>query len=65
MGRRVYADNILWVCCCCGFLPVVAIIKTCIIAVPVLILNVIPITFISIILLPHDIFLTYYTLYKT
>jgi hypothetical protein len=65
MGKRVYPDNIFWVCFCCGGLPIIASIKGALNIVPITLIHLVSMTLISIILLPHDIVLTYYTLCKT
>jgi hypothetical protein len=64
-GKRIYSNNPLWIICCCGCLPLIALIKSCIVVGLVIIIDVVGVTFISIILLPHDIWYSYYTLYKT
>ncbi len=64
MGRT-YPDNICWVCCCCGCLPIIGLIKGVIVVGPILIISFIGITGCAIVLLPHDIFLTYKALIKT
>lgn len=60
MGKRLYPDNWLWVCCCCGCLPIIGVLKGMITVAPSALLISLSCTIISIILLPHDIFLTYY-----
>lgn len=62
MGKRIHANNILWVCCCCGFLPFIGLFKGLIAFIPCTLIHVIPCTLIAIILLPHDIFFTYYSI---
>jgi len=64
MGR-VKSDNFLWICCCCGCLPLIGLIKGAILCVPILIIHFIPCTLIALVLLPHDIFYTYYTILAT
>jgi hypothetical protein len=65
MGERTHPDNCLWVFCCCGFLPILGIIKGIIIVGPITLINIIGVTGIAIILLPYDIFLSYRALCKT
>jgi len=65
MGKRIHADNWLWVMCCCGCLPFLGFIKGIITMVPSAVIQFVPCTIISIILLPHDIFLTYYSFLAT
>jgi hypothetical protein len=62
---KTHPDNIFWVCCCCGCLPIIGLIKGAIVVGPIVILSFICITGSAIILLPHDIFLTYRALFKT
>ena len=64
MGRT-HPDNCLWIFCCCGCLPMIGLFKGLIIVGPILIISLISFTSIAIILLPHDIFLTYKSLLKT
>ena len=64
MGRT-HPDNICWVCCCCGCLPIIGLVKGVIIVGPILIISFFGITGSAIVLLPHDIFLTYKALIKT
>ena len=64
MGRT-HPDNIIWVCFCCGCLPIIGLIKGVIVVSPILILSFLGITGSAIVLLPHDIFLTYRALIKT
>ena len=61
MGERLHPNNCLWVLCCCGCLPILGLLKGIITVVPSILLQWIPCTIISIILLPHDIFITYYS----
>jgi len=57
MGRREYAT--LCFCCCCGGLPILALVKAAI-AIPFSLLIIIGgCTLGAILLLPHDVFLTY------
>ena len=56
---RTYPDNLCWVCCCCGCYPIIGLIKGAIVVGPILILSLIGFNGCCIILLPHDIFLTY------
>ena len=63
--RRTNPDNICWVCCCCGCLPIIGLVKGVIIVGPILIISFFGITGSAIVLLQHDIFLTYNTLIKT
>ena len=65
MGKRTHPDNCIWICCCCGCLPVLGIIKGIIIVGPIFIISLFGYTGIAMILLPHDIFLTYKALCKT
>jgi hypothetical protein len=65
MEGRVYPDNIFLACCCYVFLPIIGLIKGVIIVGPIIILTIFGCTGIAIILLPHDIFLTYKALCKT
>jgi len=62
---RVKTDNYLWIFCCCGGLPIIGFIKGLIIVIPVTILSIFGFTGIALILLPHDIFLTYRALIRT
>ena len=64
MGRT-HTDNICWVCCCCGCLPIIGLIKGAILVGPILVTSIISFTGCAIILLPHDIFLSYKALIKT
>ena len=63
--KRIHRDNCLWICCCCGCLPILGIIKGIIIVGPIFIISLFGFTGAAIILLPHDIFLTYKALCKT
>lgn len=65
MYERTHPNNYIWVCCCCGCLPLLGIIKGIIIVVPIFIISLLGFTGAAIILLPHDIFLTYKALCKT
>ena len=65
MDERTHPDNCIWICCCCGCLPVLGIIKGIIIVGPIFIISLFGYTGIAMILLPHDIFLTYKALCKT
>ena len=65
MGERIHSDNCLWVFCCCGCLPFLGLIKGLIVVGPIFIISLIGFTGVAIILLPHDIFLTYKSLLKT
>ena len=65
MDERTHPDNCIWICCCCGCLPVLGIIKGIIIVGPIFIISLFGFTGAAIILLPHDIFLTYKALCKT
>ena len=65
MGERLHPNNCLWVLCCCGCLPILGFLKGIITVVPSTLIVWVPCTFISIILLPHDIFITYYSFFKT
>ena len=65
MGERVHSDDCMWIYCCCGCLPILGLIKGLIIVGPILIISLIGFTGVAIILLPHDIFLTYKSLIKT
>ena len=65
MSERTHPDNCIWICCCCGCLPVLGIIKGIIIVGPIFIISLFGFTGAAIILLPHDIFLTYKALCKT
>lgn len=65
MGSDRISDNPLWICCCCGCLPWIALIKIAFIS-PICTIIIVPsCTLISIILLPHDIIYTYYTVLAT
>jgi len=64
MGRTD-PDDICSQCCCCGCLLIIGLIKGVIIVGPILIISFFSITGCAIILLPHDIFLTYKALIKT
>ena len=64
MGRT-HPENICWICCCCGCLPIIGLIKGVIVVGPILIISFLGITGCAIVLLPHDIFLTYKALIKT
>jgi hypothetical protein len=65
MEKRTYPENFFWVFFCCGGLPILGIIKGIIIVVPIFIITFIGFTGISILFLPHDIFLTYRAISKT
>eukprot|EP01087_Luapelamoeba_hula_P014361 TRINITY_DN4194_c0_g1_i1.p1 TRINITY_DN4194_c0_g1~~TRINITY_DN4194_c0_g1_i1.p1 ORF type:complete len:311 (-),score=28.10 TRINITY_DN4194_c0_g1_i1:108-1040(-) len=65
MPERVHTDNLLWVCCCCGCLPFLALIHGLIAVIPTMVMVVPACTVISVILLPHDIVLTYKSVYGT
>ena len=65
MGERTHPDDILWLACCCGCLPILGIIKGAIIVGPITIISLFGFTGIAIILLPHDVYLTYKALLKT
>jgi len=62
---RVKSDNFLWVFFCCGGLPIIGFIKGLIISIPVSIMSIFGFTGIALILLPHDIVLTYRAFIKT
>ena len=64
MGRT-HPDNVCWVFCCCGCLPTIGLIKGAVVVGPILIISFLGITGSAIVLLPHDIFLTYKALIKT
>ena len=51
--------------CCCGGLPIVAVIKAAITIPFALLMHCVPTTLIALLLLPHDIFLTYRALMAT
>ena len=65
MNERTHPNDYIWICCCCGCLPLLGIIKGIIIVVPIFIISLFGFTGAAIILLPHDIFLTYKALCKT
>jgi hypothetical protein len=65
MGERIHSNNCIWVFCCCGCLPILGLIKGLIIVGPIFIISLFGFTGVAIILLPHDIFLTYKSLLKT
>lgn len=65
MGERLHPDNWLWVCCCCGCLPIFGFLKGIITFVPSTLIIALSCTIISIVLLPNDIFLTYYCFVRT
>jgi hypothetical protein len=65
MGERTHLDNCYWVFCCCGCLPIIGLFKGLIIVGPIFIISLIGYTGVAIILLPHDIYLTYKSLLKT
>lgn len=65
MGSRTHPNNCLWVFCCCGCLPILGIIKGIIVVCPIIIISVFGLTGVAIILLPHDIILTYKAICKT
>ena len=65
MGERTHPNNLIWVACCCGCLPILGLIKGILVVGPNLLISLIGFTGISIILLPHDIFLTYKAACKT
>ena len=65
MGERTHPDDLLWLACCCGCLPILGIIKGAIIVGPITIISLFGFTGIAIILLPHDVYLTYKALLKT
>jgi len=62
---RFKDNNNLWLLCCCGCLPIIGFIKGLIIAIPVSIMSIFGFTGIALILLPHDIVLTYRAFIKT
>jgi len=62
---RIENKSNLWLFCCCGCLPIIGFIKGLIIAIPVTILSIFGFTGIALILLPHDIVLTYRAFIKT
>jgi len=62
---RVHNDSYLWLFCCCGGLPIIGLIKGLVMLGPILILSIFGFTGIALILLPHDIVLTYRAFIKT
>ena len=52
MGERIQPNNCIWICCCCGCLPVLGIIKGIIIVGPIFIISLFCYTGITIIVLP-------------
>jgi len=62
---RIQGDNILWICFCCGCLPIIGIFKMIIAMPPCIIFETIPNTIGAIIMVPHDVFYTYYTVLVT
>ncbi len=34
-------ENPIWICCCCGYLPILGVIKGSIIVLPILIISII------------------------
>eukprot|EP01084_Bolivina_argentea_P164443 285901_1 len=65
MGSDRIVHHPIWVCCCCGCLPWIAIIKIAFIS-PICTIIIAPSCFvISLIMIPHDIFYTYYTVLAT
>lgn len=65
IGERVKKDNLIWICCCCGCLPIMGIIKGIIIVAPITLISTISCTGITIILLLRNAILTYKALCKT
>ena len=65
MKERTHPDNGLWILCCCGCLPVLGMIKGIIIVFPIFLISLIGFTGVAIVLLPHDVFLTYKAICKT
>ena len=65
MGNRIHSDNCLLLFFCCGFLSVLGIIKGIILVGPIFIISLFGFTGVAIILLPHDIILTYRAICKT
>jgi hypothetical protein len=61
---RIY-DNPLFIIFCCGGLPFLGLLKSLVVVIPVVMMHVVSCFFISIIMLPHDIWFTYYTVLKT
>lgn len=62
---RIHENNWIWVICCCGFLPFIGLVKGLIAVIPCMLIQVISCTFIALILLPHDIFYSFYSILKT
>ena len=58
MGK-VHNDNAIWVFCCCGCLPWAGFAKGVLFGIPAAILVGCSVTIISIICLPHDIYLIF------
>ena len=62
---RVHNDNPAWVCCCCGCLPFLGLIKGIILGILPALYFAIAVTGIAVICLPHDIYLVYKTVYSS
>lgn len=61
---RIQQDNILWILCCCGGLPIIGLIKGLLTCIPIAVGSCIGATVIAVIMLPHDVYFTYYTILK-
>ena len=62
---RIHNDNPIWVCCCCGCLPWLGIVKGVLFGIPVALYVGCGITLISILCLPHDLYLVYRVVFST
>lgn len=56
---------LLWLCCCCGFVPIVASIKSLIMVIPISVLIIAGTTIITLRFWPIMVFQTFYTNFKT
>jgi hypothetical protein len=63
--RDACTSNPLLVVCCCGGLPFLGMIKSLILFIPTTLIFWPACTVIALILLPYDVWFTYYTLFKT
>ena len=62
---RVHNDNPAWVCCCCGCLPVIGLIKGIILGTLPALYFAVCITGIATVCLPNDAYLVYKTVYSS
>jgi len=63
--ERVNTNSYLWLFCCCGGLPIIGFVKGLVLLGPIFLLSIFSFTGIALILLPHDIVLTYRAVIKT